>query len=342
VLRDQYARGVARLRIGELLVAAKILTDEQLEEALRAQRQQKKRLGDVLVSLGYVDETRLTQALSQQLAVPWVSLYHVDFSRQLLNLVPREVAEKYCLVPIFVRRVRKVETLYVAMDDPTNEAALQEVGTHAGLPTKPMISSPSDIRSALRVYYGDGAPPSSVDEDRTAPQRVERVISAPPPQIVAPPPPSSARTMKPTVPDVASARKAALEEIERQRAARKIPTEPPPSQDSPDDTPTIEAKEIKRPPRKSSPGMVSLTLLDGTTIQLPARRKTEEGQARAEDEFTARDFVSALRAVSHGADASEILGHDPRWEAMFAALLSLLLRKGLIADWEFIEELRRV
>src|SRR5262249_13764492 len=142
---------VARLRIGELLVSANILTTSQLEEALRMQATAKKRLGDVLVSLGYVDETRLTQALSQQLAVPWVSLYHVDFSRQLLNLVPREVAEKYCLVPIFVRRVKKQDTLYVAMDDPTNDGALQEVAQHASLPTKPMIASPSDIRSALRV-----------------------------------------------------------------------------------------------------------------------------------------------------------------------------------------------
>jgi hypothetical protein len=60
------------------------------------------------------------------------------------------------------------------------------------------------------------------------------------------------------------------------------------------------------------------------------------------DQLTARDLVSALRAVAHGADASEILGAEPRWEAIFAALLSLLLRKGLIADWEFIEEFRKV
>jgi hypothetical protein len=59
------------------------------------------------------------------------------------------------------------------------------------------------------------------------------------------------------------------------------------------------------------------------------------------DQLTARDLVSALRAVAHGADASEILGAEPRWEAMFSALLSVLLKKGLIADWEFIEEFRK-
>lgn len=96
--------------------------------------------------------------------------------------------------------------------------------------------------------------------------------------------------------------------------------------------------------------MVALTLLDGTTITLPARRggKGSEPPPQSDDEvspgdhdnqLTARDLVAALRAVSHGADATEILG-ETRWEAMFAALLSLLLKKQLIADWEFVEELK--
>jgi hypothetical protein len=84
--------------------------------------------------------------------------------------------------------------------------------------------------------------------------------------------------------------------------------------------------------------MVSLTLLDGTTIQLPAKKKG----AATPEALTARDFVSALRASAHGADATEILGEEPKWEPVVAALLAILLRKGLIADWEFVEELRKV
>src|ERR1700737_732691 len=115
-------------RIGELLVEAGVLSQSQLEQALFAQRKDGRKLGQLLIELGLVSEMHLTQTLSRQLSVPWVSLYHVDFSRSLLNLVPREIAEKYCLVPIFVRRVRKQgETLYIAMDDPTNEAAIAEV-----------------------------------------------------------------------------------------------------------------------------------------------------------------------------------------------------------------------
>jgi len=91
--------------------------------------------------------------------------------------------------------------------------------------------------------------------------------------------------------------------------------------------------------------MISLTLLDGTQINLPAR---DERPASSPDlgvspeQLTARDLVAALRAVSHGADASEILGENTRWEALLAALLSLLLKKHLIADWEFIEEYKKV
>jgi type IV pilus assembly protein PilB len=108
------------------------------------------------------------------------------------------------------------------------------------------------------------------------------------------------------------------------------------------------AAAAKKAPRKDDdsapdaarrrPRAIALTLLDGTTIQLPAKRK----EKAAGGELTARDFVAALRATAHGADASEILGDTVRWEPVVAALLSILLRKGLIADWEFVEELRKI
>jgi type IV pilus assembly protein PilB len=90
--------------------------------------------------------------------------------------------------------------------------------------------------------------------------------------------------------------------------------------------------------------MVALTLLDGTTIRLPAKGKGEgiaDQSAAPEDNLTARDLVAALRAAAHGADASEVLGDDAKWERLFAALLSVLLKKHLISDWEFVEELTK-
>ena len=339
---------MARLRIGELLVSAKVITQEQLDTALKVQRPAGQRLGDLLVLQGTVTENQLTQTLGQQLSVPWVSLYHVDFSRQLLNLVPRDVAEKFCLVPIFVRRVKKQgDTLYVAMDDPTNEAALIDVMSYAGLPVKPMIASPTDIRGAIRVYYGaEGGAPAAVPVAAPAPAAAPTA-----PSTVPVPPPSPTPKVKPPLPTRPVAKPGlpapTLTGAAPASAQTSVRPKLPSSGDSPEAAPEIEAREVSIPvPKRGGLPMIALTMLDGTTIQLPARK-----QRKAVDEvvapvpgaelLTARDLIRALRALAQGADASAILGEDTRWEPLFAALLSLLLKKGIVADWEFIDELRK-
>src|ERR1700691_4563663 len=95
-----------RLRIGQLLVDARLISAAALDEVLAAQRTDGRRIGTLLVERGLINETQLTQILSHQLSVPWVSLLHIEFSRQLLNLVPPHPADRYSLVPIYVRLVR--------------------------------------------------------------------------------------------------------------------------------------------------------------------------------------------------------------------------------------------
>lgn len=342
-----------RLLLGELLIQAKVITLDQLNEVLEAPRDPGKKIGQVLIERGWVTEAQLTQTLSLQLSVPWVSLYHIDFSRQLLNRVNRELAEKYCLIPIFVRHVKgQGETLYVAMDDPTNDAALGEVSRLANLPARPMIASATDIRSAIRVYYGDPNPQPAIDVP-SPPTRVEgRRDPGPPtppvPTVQDPPrrpsqPPRA--PSQPPPPPIAHRRPAAPPQsvtdpnIEPPPVtARSNP--PPPSRITPGGVEAAHAHRDEPQPTdtpRRRPRMLSLTLLDGTTLQLPAKKNVggEEG-------LTARDFVSALRAAAHGADATEVLGEKPQWEPVVAALLSILLRKGLIADWEFVEELRKI
>src|SRR5450631_2220221 len=130
-----------RVRLGELLVRAGLISADQLEEALTEQRRVGKRLGSLLVESGLVSETQVTQILSQQLSVPWVSLHHIDFSRDLLNLVPLDLVERYCLIPIYVRRVRGLgDALYIAMDDPTNAQALKDVAERSRLHVRAMIA----------------------------------------------------------------------------------------------------------------------------------------------------------------------------------------------------------
>jgi type IV pilus assembly protein PilB len=356
-----------RVRIGQLLVDAGLVSREALDAALEEQKADGRRLGTLLVERGLVDETQLTQILSHQLSVPWVSLLHIEFSRQLLNLVPREVAEKFCVVPIYVRHVRgQGDTLYVAMDDPSNEDALRECAAFSGLPVRSMIAPPSDIRSAIRVYYG--GPPSrpASEAPATAKAPVEAAAEA-----AAGEHPGARRSDRgrargslPQVepgPGAASAPAAApVPRIEPMAQAPTPAAEPAPSApaapaETADEGPSIEhtVLEIPHPRGGSAARMVSLTLLDGTTIKLPARRvEAVAGGAaspadappseRRVEELTARDLVAALRAAANGADASEVLGAGARWEPMFAALLSLMLKKQLIADWEFVEELERM
>ncbi|MGA2450790.1 MAG: hypothetical protein ABTD50_19155 [Polyangiaceae bacterium] len=354
-------------RIGELLVEAAVLSQSQLEQALFAQRKDGRKLGQLLIELGLVSEVQLTQTLSRQLSVAWVSLYHVDFSRSLLNLVPKELAEQYCLVPVFVRHVRNQgDTLYIAMDDPTNDSAIEEVIRSGSLPVKAMIACASDIRAAIRVYYLGGVPtppPAAREEQaptespvRSAPTRsgtgptavaslpaaapspstVTPISEAAAPAAVVPPPlPSKARP--------APSSTGSSEQDPPTLGAEEPSARPPDDEPARDTSPARHAAEAARPLR---PRMMSLTLLDGTTVALPAPpRRAHPSRPNLEefsDQLTGRDLVSALRAVAHGADASEILGREPRWEALFSALLSVLLRKGLIADWEFIEEFRKI
>jgi type IV pilus assembly protein PilB len=350
-----------RVRLGELLVEAQIVSRAQLEEILASQKRDGRRIGTLLVEAGLVTETQVTQILSQQLSVPWVSLYHIDFSRQLLNLVSHQLAEKHCLVPIFVRRVRGLgETLYVAMDDPSDEAAQRAVGQWAGLPVRAMIAPPTDIRSAIRVYYGIGKDTASLSE-AVAEVNAEHAASVRSRTSAArsdDPPPSSERTPIPGTLHVVHPQDAPPVTVASVRpvqgSAASAQEEQAPISEVPESGPQIEAREISMPaPKKGGARMVTLTLLDGTKVNLPARETAAERQAALLPasrpppdgdgaELTARDLIAALRAVSHGADATEILGSDVHWEALFSALLSVLLKKHLIADWEFVEEYKKV
>jgi hypothetical protein len=109
--------------------------------------------------------------------------------------------------------------------------------------------------------------------------------------------------------------------------------------------PTLEVHEVDISRRKRK--QVQLTLLDGTTIKLPSSQKKRPNAVRtdppsSEDNLTAADLLAALRAAAHGVDATEILGANLRWEKMFAAILSLLLRKHLIMEKEIMDELKKI
>lgn len=377
-----------RLRLGELLVETGLITREQLEEALSIQKERGgRRLGEILVDQGVVTESEVTQVLSQQLSVPWVSLQHIDFSRQLLNLVSAEAAEKLGIVPIYVRRARnRKQTLYVAMLDPTDTSPLEEIAEHAGLPVRPMIAPASDIRAAVRAYYLDLPPEEEADPSElgsTQPGYRSMSPSTGPPGSIEP-----ADDQAPSVPPIPRA--SSVPQVSSRSEGRtgpsgQVPTPPSKRASTPAGAraetdaqasfgqapePPGVARELEKNDEKSedgaaeseplaprseqmaqpsaeasdAPKMVTLTMLDGTQITLPAaptQKRDGRPSIGPSNELTARDLIEALRAQAEGADASEVLGHGVKWESLFAALLSLLLKKHLIHDWEFVRELRR-
>jgi type IV pilus assembly protein PilB len=386
-----------RVKLGELLVRAGLITSVQLQEALDEQSRNGKRLGSLLVESGLVSETQVTQILSQQLSVPWVSLHHIDFSRELLALVPVDVVERFCLIPIYVRRVRGLgDALYVAMDDPTNQQALEEVAKRSNLHVRAMIAPPHDIRSAIRAYYGVGEPsetnlprPTREDEEEEISLALRPKAAKPkpevPPRVVPPPKPDLAalaasdgatKSRGPTPPDAtSSARRANVPDAplplrsaasadapsqSRSAASADAPSQSrsaasadAPSQsrsaasaDAPASSKSGSLVERARLDPKAARKLLALTLLDGTTIRVPQKSSTgdESGGAAApstEEQLTARDLVAALRVAARGGDATDVLGENARWESMLAALISVLLKKHLIADWEFIEEFKK-
>ena len=141
-------------RIGELLRAAGLVSDTQLAAALDEHHRGEGRLGEVLVRRALISETQLTQILSNQLSVAWVSLQHVEFTDELLVLVPAEIAAQYTLLPVHFRiGDRKQKILYVAMDDPTNVVAMQHVSRITGMHVRPLIAPPSEIRKQIQIRY---------------------------------------------------------------------------------------------------------------------------------------------------------------------------------------------
>ena len=146
------------IRIGELLIREKRINAEQLQEALNAQKSGGGRLGSHLVRLGYVKEEELTALLSKQYSVPSISLTAFEIDPLVVKLVPAETAEKYEVIPVS----RSGATLTLAMADPTNVLAMDDIKFMTGYNVDPVVASTTAIADALRKYYGmptNGGPP---------------------------------------------------------------------------------------------------------------------------------------------------------------------------------------
>ena len=137
-------------KLGDLLVEAGLITKEQLQEALEVQKKDNERLGTILVKLGYLTEEEITSFLSKQYGIPAVNLEHFEISEDVIKRIPSDIARKYMLIPI----TRTGSTLTVAMADPTNIYALDDIKFLTGLNVEPVVASELSIKKAIDKYYG--------------------------------------------------------------------------------------------------------------------------------------------------------------------------------------------
>ena len=135
--------------LGELLLANQVVSRQELEYARDASRQDGTGLTGALAKLGYVQETQLVEFLSHQYGVPSINLEEVEVEPDVIDLVPREVAERHSVVPI----ERHGSTLVVAMSDPSNIYAMDDIKFLTGFNVEVVVTSEASIKSALERYY---------------------------------------------------------------------------------------------------------------------------------------------------------------------------------------------
>src|SRR5689334_455786 len=136
-------------RLGDLLVREKVITGEQLNEALKEQKQSGARLGSVLVKLGFVSEEDVTNFLSRQYNVPAINLSFFEIDPAVTKLIPYETARRYQILPLS----RAGASLTLAMVDPTNVFAVDDIKFMTGLNIEPVVASENAITEAIDKAY---------------------------------------------------------------------------------------------------------------------------------------------------------------------------------------------
>jgi type IV pilus assembly protein PilB len=138
-----------RKKIGEVFVEAGLISQEQLMQALMLQKGGNKRLGKVLIGLGYLDESQIAGALSKQLSLPIVDCSKYNVPKEIIDLIPKDVAEKKIILPLEVKN----KTLLVVMADPLDWPAIDELAFRTGLKIAVAVAPETAIVEAIEQYY---------------------------------------------------------------------------------------------------------------------------------------------------------------------------------------------
>ena len=142
-------RRIINKQLGELLVDRGLVTQEKLERALTYQRDKGGLIGEILVELGFVKEEDIAQALTTQYGFPFLPLGNYDINTDILSIIPKRVAKQYLLIP-----VDKIgNNLTIAMSNPLNVQAVEDVELLSGCSVQVFVSTSSDVKKAIERYY---------------------------------------------------------------------------------------------------------------------------------------------------------------------------------------------
>ncbi|MDE6663830.1 MAG: Flp pilus assembly complex ATPase component TadA [Lachnospiraceae bacterium] len=155
------AYGAKKVRMGDLLVNSGVITEEQLQKALEIKGSRK--LGEVLVDEGIASEEAINRALSSQLGYDIIDLQNVVITEDIVNLVPANILEKYKIMP-FEYAPNNLNVLRVAMSNPTDLAAIDDLTLITNLQVEPVISTTRSIMMALDKYVGNAEVNSALEE----------------------------------------------------------------------------------------------------------------------------------------------------------------------------------
>ena len=156
------AKRVITKRIGEVLLQRGVIARKDLEKALAYQKDHSGLIGQILIQMGFTTEEEVALALTAQYGFPYLPLDNYEIDSGLTSVIPEEVARQYCLIPI--DRIGNALTL--AMADPSNVKAIEDVEILTKCVVQAFVSTPSDIAKALDKYYkkavnGPGAAPAA-------------------------------------------------------------------------------------------------------------------------------------------------------------------------------------
>jgi len=144
-------RRIVNKQLGDLLIERGIISDRQLEKALSVQKEKGGLIGELLVELGFAKEEDIAQSLTAQYGFPYLPLSNYDINPEIINIVPGRVARQYLLIPID----KISNNLTLAMSNPLNIQAIEDVELLSGCSVQTFVSTSSDIKKAIEKYYKD-------------------------------------------------------------------------------------------------------------------------------------------------------------------------------------------